>query len=128
MPFISPAKPLIMPLAFYFPLQSLFWAGKEGVEGDLEVGTLKMASQRPKSPRPNTPKKDEANESFWDKIGTLGRKKKIKEGKDSSSTCKHTCERILRGCKRGFIRTGGEEADENMKTLAPPTLYFFEKF
>ena len=44
------------------------------------VGTLKMATTRPKSPRPNTPKKDESNESFWDKIGTLGRKKKVKEG------------------------------------------------
>ncbi|XP_050696023.1 beta-parvin-like [Eriocheir sinensis] len=52
-----------------------------GVEGgaETEVGTMKMASQRPKSPRPTTPRKDEANESFWDKIGTLGRKKKIKE-------------------------------------------------
>ncbi|KAK7074927.1 hypothetical protein SK128_027584 [Halocaridina rubra] len=38
-----------------------------------------MASQRPKSPRPHTPRKDESNESFWDKIGTLGRKKKVKE-------------------------------------------------
>ncbi|XP_042887985.1 beta-parvin-like [Penaeus japonicus] len=41
-------------------------------------GTLKMATQRPKSPRPS-PKKEEGNESFWDKFGTLGRKKKIKE-------------------------------------------------
>lgn len=49
----------------------------EGEEGG--VGTMKMATTRPKSPRPNTPRKDEANESFWDKIGTLGRKKKIKE-------------------------------------------------
>ncbi|XP_064086841.1 beta-parvin-like [Macrobrachium nipponense] len=48
-------------------------------EGEAEVGTLKMASQRPKSPRPHTPRKDESNESFWDKIGTLGRKKKVKE-------------------------------------------------
>lgn len=33
------------------------------------------------SPRPKTPNtlKNE-NESFWDKIGTLGRKKRIKEG------------------------------------------------
>nr|XP_027213702.1 beta-parvin-like [Penaeus vannamei] len=37
-----------------------------------------MATQRPKSPRPS-PRKEEANESFWDKFGTLGRKKKIKE-------------------------------------------------
>ncbi|XP_046996488.1 beta-parvin isoform X2 [Schistocerca americana] len=40
-----------------------------------------MASPRPKSPRPAvaTPKKDEKEESFWEKIGTLGRKKRIKE-------------------------------------------------
>lgn len=31
---------------------------------------------RPKSPGPPGPKE----ESFWDKIGTLGRKKRIKEG------------------------------------------------
>lgn len=36
---------------------------------------------RPKSPHGVTPKKDDKEESFWDKIGTLGRKKKIKEGK-----------------------------------------------
>ncbi|KAK4290861.1 hypothetical protein Pmani_036269 [Petrolisthes manimaculis] len=35
----------------------------------VEVGQTKMATQRPKSPRPNTtPKKDEPNESFWDKL------------------------------------------------------------
>ena len=39
-----------------------------------------MASLRPSSPRPVTPKKDEKDESFWDKFGTIGRKKKIKEG------------------------------------------------
>ena len=39
-----------------------------------------MASPRSKSPRPVTPKKDEKDESFWDKLGTLGRKKRIKEG------------------------------------------------
>jgi len=38
-----------------------------------------MAAPRPKSPRiPVSTKKEE--ESFWDKIGTLGRKKRIKEG------------------------------------------------
>ncbi len=37
-----------------------------------------MASPRPKSPR--TPNRSEKEESFWDKIGTLGRKKRIKEG------------------------------------------------
>jgi parvin len=36
-----------------------------------------MASPRPKSPR--TPNRSEKEESFWDKIGTLGRKKRIKE-------------------------------------------------
>ena len=40
----------------------------------------KMASPRSKSPHPVTPRKDEKEESFWDKIGTIGRKKKIKEG------------------------------------------------
>ncbi|XP_053649400.2 beta-parvin isoform X1 [Cherax quadricarinatus] len=59
----------------------------EAPEG--KVGTLKMASQRPKSPRPNTPRKDEANESFWDKIGTLGRKKKIKEVQEVQVEGKH---------------------------------------
>lgn len=42
-----------------------------------------MASPRPKSPRPApiSAKKEEKEESFWEKIGTLGRKKRIKEGK-----------------------------------------------
>ena len=40
-----------------------------------------MASPRPKSPRPVvSARKDEKEESFWEKIGTLGRKKRIKEG------------------------------------------------
>lgn len=39
----------------------------------------KMATLRPKSPKPATPK-PEKEESIWDKIGTLGRKKRIKEG------------------------------------------------
>lgn len=37
-----------------------------------------MAS-RPKSPGPPSARSDK-EESFWDKIGTLGRKKRIKEG------------------------------------------------
>merc|ERR1712071_605807 len=41
----------------------------------------KMASPRSKSPHPVTPRKDEKEESFWDKIGTIGRKKKIKRFK-----------------------------------------------
>lgn len=42
----------------------------------------KMSSPRPKSPRtPVLPKKEDKEESFWDKIGTIGRKKRIKEGK-----------------------------------------------
>ncbi|ROT80617.1 Beta-parvin [Penaeus vannamei] len=49
-----------------------------GGKSEGSSGTLKMATQRPKSPRPS-PRKEEANESFWDKFGTLGRKKKIKE-------------------------------------------------
>lgn len=40
-----------------------------------------MASPRPKSPKPPGPtRKDDKEESFWEKIGTLGRKKRIKEG------------------------------------------------
>lgn len=39
----------------------------------------KMASPRPKSPK--TPVSKNEGESFWDKIGTIGRKKRIKEGK-----------------------------------------------
>lgn len=39
---------------------------------------------RSKSPRPGQPgsasKQADKEESFWDKIGTLGRKKRIKEG------------------------------------------------
>lgn len=36
---------------------------------------------RSKSPRPGQPgKQPDKEESFWDKIGTLGRKKRIKEG------------------------------------------------
>ena len=41
----------------------------------------KMASPRPKSPR--TPISKNEGESFWGKIGTIGRKKRIKEGKRS---------------------------------------------
>merc|ERR1712137_1230262 len=43
------------------------------------MGEDNMASPRPKSPHPVTPKKDGKEEGFWDKIGTIGRKKKIKE-------------------------------------------------
>nr|BAN21420.1 parvin [Riptortus pedestris] len=39
-----------------------------------------MASPRPKSPRPVTIKKEE--EKFWEKIGTLGRKKRIREAQE----------------------------------------------
>lgn len=41
-----------------------------------------MATIRPKSPRPIAIKGDK-DESIWDKIGTLGRKKRIREGKIS---------------------------------------------
>lgn len=41
---------------------------------------------RPKSPRtPVSGKNFDKEESFWDKIGTLGRKKRIKEGKSGNS-------------------------------------------
>lgn len=40
-----------------------------------------MATPRPKSPRsPVSGNKTDKEESFWEKIGTIGRKKKIKEG------------------------------------------------
>ncbi|OXU24530.1 hypothetical protein TSAR_001687 [Trichomalopsis sarcophagae] len=47
----------------------------------LIAGLAVMASPRPKSPRPApiSAKKEDKEESFWDKIGTLGRKKRIKE-------------------------------------------------
>lgn len=43
-----------------------------------------MTSPRSKSPKPqNSYRKDDSKDetTFWDKIGTLGRKKRIKEGK-----------------------------------------------
>lgn len=45
---------------------------------------ITMASTvRPKSPRsPGFLRKEEKEESFWEKIGTLGRKKRIKEGRN----------------------------------------------
>lgn len=47
----------------------------------MSTFTFNMASPRSKSPRPPvSAKKDEKEESFWEKIGTLGRKKRIKEG------------------------------------------------
>lgn len=39
-----------------------------------------MATLRPKSPRP-VAVSGQKEESIWDKIGTLGRKKRVKEGK-----------------------------------------------
>lgn len=40
------------------------------------------APARPKSPKsPGFARNDEKEESFWNKIGTLGRKKRIKEGR-----------------------------------------------
>lgn len=44
----------------------------------INVKDDKMATLRPKSPKPIIAKNDK-EESFWDKIGTLGRKKRIKE-------------------------------------------------
>lgn len=50
---------------------------------------ISMASPRPKSPRPPVAaRKDEKEESFWEKIGTLGRKKRIKEGTLCVVLCK----------------------------------------
>jgi len=45
---------------------------------------FKMTTPRSKSPKPqNSFRKDDVKDetTFWDKIGTLGRKKRIKEGK-----------------------------------------------
>lgn len=45
-----------------------------------------MSSPRPKSPRtPVLPKKEDKEESIWDKLGTIGRKKGIKKGAYSVS-------------------------------------------
>ncbi|KAK9700331.1 Calponin homology (CH) domain [Popillia japonica] len=46
---------------------------------------LKMATLRPKSPKPATLPKPEKEESIWDKIGTLGRKKRIKEVQEAEA-------------------------------------------
>ncbi|KAF2359584.1 Calponin domain [Trinorchestia longiramus] len=55
---------------------------------DSNVGNTVMATTRPKSPF--SPKKEEANnESFWDKFGTLGRKKKVKEVNEVVTEGKH---------------------------------------
>lgn len=41
-----------------------------------------MTTPRSKSPRAVvTPVKEDKDETIWEKIGTLGRKKRIKEGK-----------------------------------------------
>lgn len=40
-----------------------------------------MASPRPKSPGPPlSANKTDKQDTFWEKIGTIGRRKKIKEG------------------------------------------------
>jgi hypothetical protein len=46
------------------------------VRNDLSSKNFKMAA----SPQPTTLKKEKKDESFLDKIGTLTRKKKVKEG------------------------------------------------
>ncbi|KAK9877853.1 hypothetical protein WA026_020083 [Henosepilachna vigintioctopunctata] len=53
---------------------------KEGYE-TTNKSNKNMATVRPKSPKPII-SKSEKDESFWDKIGTLGRKKRIKEVQD----------------------------------------------
>lgn len=43
---------------------------------------------RSKSPRPGqSAKQPDKEESFWDKIGTLGRKKRFKEGRHICYCC-----------------------------------------
>ncbi|KAL7299100.1 hypothetical protein TKK_0008188 [Trichogramma kaykai] len=58
------------------------------------ISKLVMASPRPKSPRsgPVSAKKDDKEESFWDKIGTLGRKKRIKEVQEVQEEGKNAIE------------------------------------
>lgn len=53
-----------------------------------EMATL----TRSKSPRPGQSggKQPDKEESFWDKIGTLGRKKRIKEGRAICSVSTHS--------------------------------------
>uniref|UniRef100_A0A2P2HX01 Beta-parvin-like n=2 Tax=Hirondellea gigas TaxID=1518452 RepID=A0A2P2HX01_9CRUS len=60
----------------------------EDLDTHTDVYTLRMTSNRPKSPY--APKRDETNnESFWDKFGTLGRKKKVKEVNEVVTEGKH---------------------------------------
>ncbi|XP_018025246.1 beta-parvin [Hyalella azteca] len=62
--------------------------GSLGCEEETSVGLTTMTTTRPKSPF--SPKKEEAsNESFWDKLGTLGRKKKVKEVNEVVTEGKH---------------------------------------
>ncbi|XP_058790601.1 beta-parvin isoform X2 [Phymastichus coffea] len=60
----------------------------------LITGLAVMASPRPQSPRPApiSAKKEDKEESFWDKIGTLGRKKRIKEVQEVQEEGKHAIE------------------------------------
>ncbi|XP_073975461.1 beta-parvin [Rhodnius prolixus] len=48
-----------------------------------------MASPRPKSPRPPVARKDDKEETIWEKIGTLGRKKRIREVQEIQQEGKH---------------------------------------
>ncbi|CAG9833959.1 unnamed protein product [Diabrotica balteata] len=62
-------------------------------DGDNTVGGASqrnedMATLRPKSPRP-VPLKGEKEETIWDKLGTLGRKKRIKEVQEVQAEGKH---------------------------------------
>jgi len=59
-----------------------------------------MTTPRSKSPKPqNSFRKDDSKDetTFWDKIGTLGRKKRIKEGKQFNITLygHHQCSRLI---------------------------------
>lgn len=69
-------------LAFVPPKKFDEEENKEVVGGSLVKITEqeKMATLRPKSPKPIVEPKPGKDESIWDKLGTLGRKKRIKEG------------------------------------------------
>lgn len=74
-------KILIQNIATFLIKSPIKWIKKILAQNRVEK---RRKMETPKSPK--TPSKEEA--SFWDKLGTLGRKKKIKEGKQSVNSVK----------------------------------------